>query len=337
MADSKISQLTGATTPLAGTEVVPLVQSGTTKKVAVSDLTAGRAVSALSVTAATIGGGSGSALSLQSNGTTGATMDTSQNIGFGSTTIDGFYGSGSVATRIAVSYASTSTDCNAAPKGLVVRNDDTTTSNLSMLVFGTQNTGNTPIATAAVWSVNDARTSGFSTGSLHFGTVNGSGVISDRGEFDTAGNLKVANGNLVIGTDGKGIDFSATPGTGTSELLDDYEEGTFTPTVTSASGSLTTVTAAGRYTKIGRMVYINCQATLTDVGTGSGALIFTLPFTPIAAGTGMGRASTLNWNEYQMAGLNGFGIIAIAGNVSLIGVTHTNGYRYAFTAAYEAA
>lgn len=48
MADSKISALTSATTPLAGTEVVPLVQSSTTKKVAVSDLTAGRAVSTLS-------------------------------------------------------------------------------------------------------------------------------------------------------------------------------------------------------------------------------------------------------------------------------------------------
>ena len=44
MADLKISQLTGATTPLAGTEVLPIVQSGSTVKVAVSDLTAGRAV-----------------------------------------------------------------------------------------------------------------------------------------------------------------------------------------------------------------------------------------------------------------------------------------------------
>lgn len=42
MADLKISQLTAASTPLAGTEVIPVVQSGTTKKVAVSDLTAGR-------------------------------------------------------------------------------------------------------------------------------------------------------------------------------------------------------------------------------------------------------------------------------------------------------
>lgn len=45
MADLKISQLTGATTPLAGTEVVPLVQSSTTKKVAVSDLVTGYAAS----------------------------------------------------------------------------------------------------------------------------------------------------------------------------------------------------------------------------------------------------------------------------------------------------
>ena len=50
MADKKISALTGATTPLAGTEVLPIVQSGATVKVAVSDLTAARAVSALSLT-----------------------------------------------------------------------------------------------------------------------------------------------------------------------------------------------------------------------------------------------------------------------------------------------
>lgn len=44
MADTKISALTGATTPLAGTEVLPIVQSGTTKQVSVANLTAGRAV-----------------------------------------------------------------------------------------------------------------------------------------------------------------------------------------------------------------------------------------------------------------------------------------------------
>lgn len=50
MADKKISALPAATTPLAGTEVLPIVQGGTTDQVSVANLTAGRAVSSLSVT-----------------------------------------------------------------------------------------------------------------------------------------------------------------------------------------------------------------------------------------------------------------------------------------------
>lgn len=51
MADKKISALTASTTPLAGTEVLPIVQSGSTVKVSVANLTAGRDVSALTVSA----------------------------------------------------------------------------------------------------------------------------------------------------------------------------------------------------------------------------------------------------------------------------------------------
>jgi hypothetical protein len=54
MADLKISQLPAATTPVAGTEVLPIVQSGTTSKVSIADLTAGRAISALSVNKVTV-------------------------------------------------------------------------------------------------------------------------------------------------------------------------------------------------------------------------------------------------------------------------------------------
>ena len=53
MADVKISALPASTTPLAGTEVLPIVQSSTTKQVSVANLTAGRAVSALSLTSTT--------------------------------------------------------------------------------------------------------------------------------------------------------------------------------------------------------------------------------------------------------------------------------------------
>jgi len=50
MADSKISALPASTTPLAGTEVLPIVQSSTTKQVSVANLTAGRTVSAAAFT-----------------------------------------------------------------------------------------------------------------------------------------------------------------------------------------------------------------------------------------------------------------------------------------------
>lgn len=45
MADTKISALTSSTIPLAGTEVLPIVQSGSTVKVSIDDLTAGKPVS----------------------------------------------------------------------------------------------------------------------------------------------------------------------------------------------------------------------------------------------------------------------------------------------------
>lgn len=54
MADLKISQLPAATTPLAGTEVLPIVQGGSTVKVSVDNLTTGKAVSASSVSATTV-------------------------------------------------------------------------------------------------------------------------------------------------------------------------------------------------------------------------------------------------------------------------------------------
>lgn len=80
------------------------------------------------------------------------------------------------------------------------------------------------------------------------------------------GDQTIINGNLVIATAGKGIDFSATAGTGTSELLNDYEEGTWTPTDASAAG-LTFTAASGRYVKIGRFVF--CAGSITYPVTAS--------------------------------------------------------------------
>jgi hypothetical protein len=140
MADTKISALPASTTPLAGTEVLPIVQSGVTRQVSVANLTAGRAVSAASVTAST--------------------------------------------------------------------------------------------------------------------------------------------GNFVVGTAGQGIDFSVTPGTGTSELLNDYEEGTWSPVYQTTGGSFTYSIQTGSYTKIGNTVYCNFRISTATVTAGTGnVLLAGLPFT----------------------------------------------------------
>lgn len=94
------------------------------------------------------------------------------------------------------------------------------------------------------------------------------------------------SGNLAF-VSGKGIDFSATAGTGTSELFDDYEEGTWTPTVTPATGSFTTVTVNyATYVKVGGIVHVSARYTLTDIGTGSGSMnIAGFPYT-LSSGQG---------------------------------------------------
>jgi hypothetical protein len=74
MADVKISGLPASTTPLAGTEVLPIVQSTTTKQVSVANLTAGRAVAALSVVTPTLQAEAGSAGGTIKNGSGVAQM-----------------------------------------------------------------------------------------------------------------------------------------------------------------------------------------------------------------------------------------------------------------------
>jgi hypothetical protein len=102
----------------------------------------------------------------------------------------------------------------------------------------------------------------------------------------STGDVSVITGNLVMGTSGKGIDFSATSngsGTTTSELLNDYEEGEWTPTFTTGtSGTITvdTVNTKARYTKIGRQVTVAGSFYVTSVSSPVGEWrIQGLPFT----------------------------------------------------------
>jgi len=104
------------------------------------------------------------------------------------------------------------------------------------------------------------------------------------------GDQTIVNGNLIIGTSGKGIDFSATPGTGTSELLADYEEGTWTPADASGAG-LTFTLEYATYTKVGRLVTLNLRLVFPTTADASDVLIGGLPFAAAAAGSGARIAS----------------------------------------------
>jgi hypothetical protein len=80
-----------------------------------------------------------------------------------------------------------------------------------------------------------------------------------RTRIDSSGNFHINSGNIVMSTSGKGIDFSAT-GNGpsaSSEVLDDYEEGTFTPTY---DGTWTNISNSNlrqaKYTRIGNTVHV---------------------------------------------------------------------------------
>ena len=112
----------------------------------------------------------------------------------------------------------------------------------------------------------------------------GIGTLSPTSKLDVVGgDARIDNGNLVIGTSGKGIDFSATSsgsGTMTSELLADYEEGTWTPDQGAALVVVGAYSSSGTYTKVGRLVTVTAiQNGATSIATGSSNIIFTnLPF-----------------------------------------------------------
>jgi hypothetical protein len=220
MANSKISALTSATTALAGTETLPIVQSGATVKVAVSDLTAGRAVATGNLTTT----GTATISSNAAIGTTSPNVNANRN----TLTLQGAWGGEIDITVGATTHARFGTDNFSSGYSCRVESQDS--------------------------------------------------IILKTG---ASSNVVVETGNVVIGTSGKGIDFSATPGTGTSELLADYEEGTWTPTVrySTSDGDLAYSVQVGSYVKVGSVV--TCVGYLLfSESTASGDLfIGGLPFT----------------------------------------------------------
>jgi|14_taG_2_1085336.scaffolds.fasta_scaffold02750_6 hypothetical protein len=133
---------------------------------------------------------------------------------------------------------------------------------------------------AGIFCENESSFSGL--GSLVF-KVGDASSYDEVARINSSGNLKFING--------QGIDFSATSGTGTSELFDDYEEGTYTVSLHdgSSGGNASSTTATGYYTKVGRVVTCSFSS-LTNIDTSgmtsTNALYMSLPFTAAQAASG---------------------------------------------------
>jgi hypothetical protein len=261
MADKKISALTAATTPLAGTEVLPIVQSGATVKVSAADVTAGRAVSAASQTLS------------------------SGNLTFSSTAqrITGDMSNATIANRLAfqTSTVNGNTTINVLPNGtsavaqIQAHNNSDPTNAAHVAIT----------ATSTVIRVQSGQTG--SAAYLPLGIYTGG---SNRWQFETTG-------NVTQQTASTGFNFTAnTPAAGmTSQLLNWYEEGTWTPTYTTSTGAFASVTYGfqnGKYIRIGKMVYItmSIRTTAANITGATGLLqVAGLPFT--AATQSLGAAS----------------------------------------------
>ena len=138
--------------------------------------------------------------------------------------------------------------------------------------------------------------------------------------------LTLTDGNLVVAS-GHGIDFSANSNAGgmTSELLDSYEEGTFTPTLALSGATLASTGGTGRYTKIGRHVYVEGKVTrnTADGGAGSFVQLESLPFTSLNANSISEMGSGTMWMDEGGPGAGqgdtvGHALVASNGNVASV-------------------
>lgn len=271
MADKKISALTASTTPLAGTEVLPIVQSGSTVKVSVANLTAGRDVSALTVSA--------------SSG-------------------NPFFGGGQTLIQSNTGYY----------QGTALID------NLNATGAAQVNSG------IASWKLQLGGGNGSDFGYDSFGISRapaGGIAFAPVLKGDSSGNISAVTGNLVIGTAGKGIDFSAnTHAAGmTSELLKWYEEGAWTPVISSAAGAITSYSVnSASYTRIGRRVVVDFDITITNNGTGAAGINITgVPFTVATA-----YASCGSFREVAATGFGGF--IIASSSTTIQAANYDNAY-----------
>ena len=131
-------------------------------------------------------------------------------------------------------------------------------------------------------AIHHVREGGGSQGDMRFLVSSDGNSITERLRIHSGGNVEVKDGDLVIGTAGHGIDFSAqtvTSVTGTTpsqttEVLDHYEQGSWTPNPD--TGNLDG--GGGRYVRVGNVVYLNGYVKVSDISSSNTVLIAGIPY-----------------------------------------------------------
>ena len=219
------------------------------------------------------------------------------------------------------------------------------TEGVAELIFGTNN-----LDRLRITSLGDVNVL---TGDLII-SASGKGIVPNGGNLPITGTVSPTD-NIIMPT-GKGIDFSATTdgsGVTTSELFDDYEEGTWTPIVSTGFTTPTYDTALtkGFYTKVGGVVHLHGRVALTG-GTSVGATLKLggLPFS-VSALTGYTASGAVNINVCGALGtVTWLGCLVVASNDfifirtnynngtaggNLFGTTATNLVDLSFSISYK--
>jgi hypothetical protein len=290
MADKKISALTGATTPLAGTEVLPIVQSSTTVKVAVSDLTAGRTFSALGMTLTSTDAGAAAAptIDLYRDSASPAASDTLGEIEFN--------GEDSAGNKQAYGliHASILSPTSTAEQGQLHFETATAGALTEKMIIGTSN-----LVVNEIGAIFNVRIEGDTDANLFYTDATNSrigvGTISPAQKLDVVGAIKSSD-NVIQGTAAKGFNFTAnTPAAGmSSQLLNWYEEGIWTTAMTADGGTATLSFDKLNYTRVGRMTSISGEIVVSGISSPTGDIYISLPFT--AAASASGRSGS--WSSY---------------------------------------
>ena len=262
MADKKISALTGATTPLAGTEVLPIVQSGATVKVAVSDLTAGRSFDALGMTLTSTDAGATAAplLDLYRDSATPAASDTLGEIEFN--------GEDSAGNKQAYGliHASILSPTSTAEQGQLHFETATAGSLTEKMIIGTTN-----LVINEIGAVFNVRIEGDTDANLFYTDATNSrvgvGTISPAEKLDVNGTSKAVNFLLdAVAASNYDIKMVRTTGDGGLNTVQAYWNAAFG--AGAAGGCL------GAYDRTG--TYVTPVTLIGSGGTGIGSNEYTI-------------------------------------------------------------